>query len=257
MSSPRLTFLGTGTSHGIPVIACNCAVCQSSDPRNQRYRSSVLIEWQGKTLLIDTPPELRLQLVRAKVSHLDAILYTHTHADHVFGMDDVRVFSARQGAALPVYGMPRSLADLQRQFFYVFTETPMGGGKPQLDLRSIEPLDQPFVAAGVPVQPIPVWHGPTPVLGYRFADVAYVTDTNNIPEASLALLQGLDVLVLDALRYRSHPTHYSVSEALAIVERLRPRQTYFTHMCHDLDHAETCRQLPPGVQLAYDGLVLE
>ena len=256
MSSPRLTFLGTGTSHGIPVIACSCAVCQSSDPRNQRFRSSVLIEWQGKTLLIDTPPELRLQLVRAKVSHLDAILYTHTHADHIFGLDDVRVFSGRQHAPLPVYGMARSLENLQRQFFYIFTETPMGGGKPQLDLQTIEPLDQPFRAADVSVQPIPVWHGPTPVLGYRFGDVAYVTDTNNIPEASLGLLQGLDILVLDALRHRTHPTHYSISEALAVVEQLKPRQTYFTHMCHDLDHAETGRQLPPSVQLAYVGLVL-
>ncbi len=257
MNSVRLTFLGTGTSHGIPVIGCTCAVCQSSDPRNQRFRASVLIEWQGKTLLIDTPPELRLQLVRAKVTHLDALLYTHTHADHIFGLDDVRVFSGRQCAPLPVYGMPQSLENLQRQFFYVFTETPMGGGKPRLDLRKINPLDQPFEAEGVPVQPVPVWHGPTPVLGYRFGDVAYVTDTNDIPEASLALLQGLDVLVLDALRQQAHPTHFSIPEALAIVERLKPRRTYFTHMCHDVDHEKTNRQLPPGIQLAYDGLILE
>jgi phosphoribosyl 1,2-cyclic phosphate phosphodiesterase len=250
----QLTFLGTGTSHGIPVIGCPCAVCRSSDPHNQRYRPSVLIEWAGKTILIDTPPELRLQLLRAEVRHLDALLYTHTHADHLFGLDDVRVFNQRSGHATPVYGSRETLANLRRQFFYVFTEESVGGGKPQLELRAIDPLDQTVQVAGLPVQPVPVEHGPTTVLGYRFGDLAYVTDTNRIPEVSLARLQGLDVLVLDALREQRHPTHFSLGEALAVVERLAPRQTYFTHICHDLDHAATNRRLPPGVALAYDGL---
>ncbi len=252
----RLTFLGTGTSHGIPVIGCDCPVCQSTNPRNHRYRPSVLVEWRGKIVLIDTPPELRLQLLRAGVGHLDALVYTHTHADHLFGLDDVRIFNTRTGVALPVFGSHRTLENLRRQYFYVFDDGPAAGGKPQLDLNEISPLDRPFVVATLPVQPIPVMHGPTPVLGYRFADVAYVTDTNLIPAASLDLLHDLDVLVLDALRDRPHPTHFSVSEALAVVEKLKPRRTYFTHVCHDLEHEETNRRLPPGVELAYDGLTV-
>lgn len=252
--APHLLFLGTGTSHGVPVIGCACAVCRSDNPRDQRYRPAVLIKWRGVTLLVDTPPELRLQLLRANVTSIDAILFTHTHADHVFGLDDVRVFNQRNGVALPVYGSRETLANLRRQFYYVFADTPEAGGKPQLDLRPIEPLGCPYDAVGVPVQPIPVFHGPTPVLGFRFGDLAYVTDTNNIPEASLARLENLDVLVLDALRDRPHPTHFSLAEALAVVERLRPRRTYLTHICHDLEHDATNRRLPPGVQLAYDGL---
>jgi phosphoribosyl 1,2-cyclic phosphate phosphodiesterase len=253
----RLRFLGTGTSHGIPVIGCPCDVCHSTNPANQRYRPSVLVEWNGKTILVDTPPELRLQLLRERISHVDALLYTHTHADHVFGLDDVRVFNQRSGVALPVYGSKASLANLRQQFFYVFVETPLAGGKPQLDLIEIDPLDQPFPVVGLPVQPVPVWHGPTGVLGFRFGNLAYVTDTNNIPDASLALLQDLDVLILDALRDRPHPTHFSLGEALDVVARLQPRQTYFTHICHDLEHEATNRRLPPGVALAYDGLRID
>lgn len=253
----RLTFLGTGTSHGIPVIGCDCAVCRSPDPRNQRYRPSVLIEWREKRLLVDTPPELRLQLVRAGVRQIDVLLFTHTHADHLFGLDDVRVFNARSGGPLPLYAAPEALDRIRQQFFYVFQDGPLGGGKPQLELVPISPLTAPFSAAGVPVQPIPVLHGTTPVLGFRFGDLAYITDTNRIPDASLPLLQDLDVLVLDSLRWHAHPTHFSIAEALAVVERVRPRQVYFTHICHDLDHERTNRQLPPGVELAYDGLVVE
>ncbi len=252
----ELTFLGTGTSHGIPVIGCACAVCRSGDPRNQRYRPAVLVRWRGQTFLVDTPPELRLQLLRAGVDHLDALFYTHTHADHIFGLDDVRVFNQRFGRPLPVHGSPETLANLRRQFFYVFVETPPAGGKPQLELKPIEPLDQSFIVAGVPVQPVPVLHGTTTVLGFRFGDLAYVTDTNGIPEASLAHLANLDVLILDALRHQPHPTHFSLSEALAVVERLQPRRAYLTHICHDLDHEATNRDLPPGVELAYDGLVV-
>src|SRR5262249_8408699 len=198
----QLTFLGTGTSHGIPVIGCSCAVCLSPDPRNQRYRPSVLIEWRGKTVLIDTPPELRLQLLRAGVRHLDALLFTHTHADHLFGLDDVRVFNARSGDALPVYGTAEVLERIRQQFFYAFIETPLAGGKPQFDLRPIDARSTSVDVVGLPVEPVPVLHGPTPVLGFRFADVAYVTDTNEIPAVSMRRLDGLAVLVLDALRDR-------------------------------------------------------
>ncbi len=253
----RLTFLGTGTSHGVPVIGCACAVCRSTDPRNRRYRPSVLVQRRGQTILVDTPPELRLQLLRAEVTRLDAILYTHTHADHLFGLDDVRVFSGHTASGLPVFGSRQTLENLRRQFYYVFIETPAAGGKPRLDLHAIEPLDRPFVVAGLDVQPVPVLHGTTPVLGFRFGNLAYVTDTNQIPPASLELLRELDVLVLDALRDRPHPTHFSLSEALEVVAELGPRRTYFTHICHDLDHAATNRRLPPGVELAYDGLIVD
>jgi phosphoribosyl 1,2-cyclic phosphate phosphodiesterase len=253
----QLTFLGTGTSHGIPVIGCGCAVCTSSDPHNRRYRPSVVVDWRGKRILVDTPPELRLQLLRAEVTHLDGLLFTHTHADHLFGLDDVRVFNARSGEALSVYGTAEVLDRIRQQFFYAFVDTPLAGGKPQLNLRPIQLTDRPFDVAGLPVQPIPVLHGPTPVLGFRFGNVAYVTDTNHVPEASYALLQDLEVLVLDALRERPHPTHFSVAEALAVVDRVKPRRAYFTHICHDLDHETTNRRLPAGVELAYDGLRVE
>ncbi len=251
-----LRFLGTGTSHGIPVIGCACAVCQSTDPRNSRYRPSVLVSWRGRTILVDSPPELRLQLLRAGTTSLDAILFTHTHADHVFGLDDVRVFNQRSGIALPIYGSPESLGNLRRQFFYAFTDTQLGGGKPQLDLRTIDPLDRQFEVEGLPIQPVPVKHGATTVLGFRFGDLAYVTDTNHIGPGSLALLQNLDVLILDALREGRHPTHFSVGEAISVVERLRPKRAFFTHICHDLDHETTNRRLPSGIELAYDDLVL-
>jgi phosphoribosyl 1,2-cyclic phosphate phosphodiesterase len=208
-------------------------------------------------MLIDSPPELRLQLLRAATTRLDALLFTHTHADHVFGLDDVRVFTQREGKALPVYATAESLANLRRQFSYVFTPTQAAGGKPQLDLRIIDPIDRPFEVAGDIVRPVPVLHGTLTVLGFRFDDVAYVTDTNQIPPSSLALLQDLDVLILDALRDSPHPTHFSLAEALAVVELLRPRRTYFTHICHELEHAATNRRLPPGVALAYDDLVVE
>jgi phosphoribosyl 1,2-cyclic phosphate phosphodiesterase len=253
----RLTFLGTGTSHGIPVIGCDCVVCQSPDPRNQRYRPSVLIEQAERTILIDTPPELRLQLLRSGTKQIDALLLTHTHADHIFGLDDVRVFNQRTGKPMPIFASAESLANVRRQFFYAFADGPVGGGKPALDLQAIEPLDSPFEALGVPVQPVPVLHGPTTVLGYRFGRVAYVTDTNFIGPASLDLLGDLDVLVLDALRESWHPTHFSLDEALEVIRQLRPARSFLTHICHDVDHQTVSRRLPPNVELAYDTLVVE
>lgn len=253
----RVEFLGTGTSDGVPVVGCGCAVCKSENPKNRRYRPAILVEWQGKRLLVDTPPELRLQLLRAGVGDLDALLYTHTHADHLFGLDDVRAITRRQGRPLPVYGSALTLERLQQQYDYIFVGPPVGGGKPSVDLHEIAPLDKVFRAADRPVQPIPVLHGHLPILGYRFGGVAYLTDTSAIPESSFPLLKNLDVLILDALRERPHPTHFSLDEALAAVRRIAPRRAYFTHICHDLDHDRTNERLPPSVQLAYDGLVVE
>jgi phosphoribosyl 1,2-cyclic phosphate phosphodiesterase len=255
----RVTFLGTGTSHGVPMIGCDCAVCSSKDPRNQRYRSSVWVEvTRGdvtRSLLIDTATELRLQARRADLRRVDAVLFTHAHADHVGGLDDVRRFNELQAASIPCFGNAETVGALRRQYSYAFEAGQLGGGKPLLDLGVVEP-GVAFTAADVAVLPIGVRHGSLAILGYRIGDFAYVTDVSDLPVASLDSLAGLDLLVLGALRWRTHPTHLSVDQALAVVERLRPRRTLFTHICHDLDHAATCEVLPASVTLAYDGLSL-
>lgn len=246
-------FLGTGTSHGVPMIGCDCPVCTSGNPRNQRTRCSVLVECGGARLLIDTPPELRLQLVREGISCADAVLFTHAHADHIFGLDDVRRFNDVLCTALPCYGSRETLATIRRAFDYVFVTTQIGGGKPLLDLV---PVDGPFVIEGVEVVPVPVLHGKMSVLGYRIGDFAYVTDCSNIPPGSAALLRELDTLVLGVLRPRPHETHFSLSEGLAVVDELKPKRAFFTHISHRLEHERTNDVLPPGVELAYDGLVV-
>ena len=252
---PRLTFLGSGTSNGIPVIGCDCAVCRSDDPRDKRTRPSVVIEQDGARVLVDTTPELRLQMVREGIPSVDAIVFTHEHADHIYGLDDVRVFSMRQRRAMPVYGPARVLEKLKQSFAYIFVEGPTtGGGRPQIELI---PIDGPFEAGGIPFEPIQVWHGDLPVMAYRVGDLAYVTDVSRIDPPAMERLRGLDVLVLDALRERPHPTHFSVAEAVAVVEELKPRRTYLTHICHDMGHAQMEGKLPAGVELAYDGLVVE
>ncbi|HEX2923994.1 MAG TPA: MBL fold metallo-hydrolase [Chloroflexota bacterium] len=248
-----LTFLGTGTSHGVPAIGCRCPVCTSDDPRNNRYRCSILLQYGGHNVVVDTATEFRLQAIRIGLDRLDAVLFTHSHADHIGGLDDLRSFSDRLGAAIPCYGSAECLDDIRHRFDYIFKETQLGGGKPRLDMH---PVDGPFELFGLRIVPVPVYHGRLLVLGFRFGRTAYVTDCNSIPEGSEEMLKGLDVLVLDALRWRSHPTHFNVEEALAEVAKLRPRHTYFTHLTHDLDHATTNAQLPQGVELAYDGLTL-
>lgn len=251
----RVTILGSGTSNGVPVVGCDCAVCQSPDPRDKRTRPSALIQVGDRRVLIDTATELRLQLVREQVPTIDAIAYTHEHADHIYGLDDVRVFSLRRRQAVPVYAPLRVLDALRRSFSYIFAEGPMtGGGRPQLELIEI---DGPFEAAGIRFEPIPVWHGETPINAYRVGDFGYVTDVSRIDPPSMARLRDLDALVLDALRERPHPTHYSLTEALAVVEELRPCRAYFTHIAHDMGHAATEAKLPPGVHLSYDGLTIE
>ncbi|HEY3083296.1 MAG TPA: MBL fold metallo-hydrolase [Chloroflexota bacterium] len=252
----RLVVLGSGTSNGVPVIGCDCPVCRSPDPRDKRTRPSVLVQVGGSRVLVDTTPELRLQLVRENVPTVDAIVFTHEHADHIYGLDDVRVFSMRERRAVPVFGPARTLAAIRRSFAYIFAEGPsIGGGRPQLDLREV---DGPFEPApGVPFEPIPVWHGAMPVNAYRIGDLAYVTDVNRIDPGALDRLRNLDVLILDALRERPHPTHYSVAEALEVVAELKPARTYLTHICHDMGHADMDGKLPPGVELAYDGLAVE
>lgn len=249
----KITFLGTGTSHGVPMIACECPVCTSPDPRNHRMRCAILLEHNDARVLVDTPPELRLQAVRAGLKRLDAVLFTHSHADHVFGLDDVRRFNDLQGGALPCYANELTLRDLRRIFEYVFVPTQAGGGKPRLDLR---PLNGAFELFGLPVRPLTVMHGELPITAYRFGNAAYVTDVSFLPEAAEKHLRGLDLLILDALRYRPHATHFSIAQALEVVERLQPRRALFTHLCHDVEHAAAAAQLPAGVELAYDGLAV-
>lgn len=257
MTAGRVTFLGTGTSHGVPMIGCQCAVCRSTDPRDARLRPSIYLEVPGRAhLLVDTGTDLRQQALRHGIRRVDAVLITHSHADHVMGLDEVRRFNAIQGGtAIPFYANAIAWETLRRSFFYVFDGEPrQGGGIP---LVRPHVVDGPFVAAGVRVVPVPIFHGRLPILGFRIGRFAYLTDTNRIPDESWPLLDGVDTLVLDALRDKPHPTHFTIDEALAVVDRLRPRQTYFTHMGHELAHVATNARLPRGVELAYDGLVID
>jgi phosphoribosyl 1,2-cyclic phosphate phosphodiesterase len=252
----RVLFLGTGTSHGVPMIGCDCPVCRSSDPRDTRCRSSIYIECDdGLRVLVDTTTDLRQQALRYDVRQVDAILFTHSHADHVMGLDDVRRYNWISGQPMPIYAEAGTLADLRRIFGYVFSsDAPRGGGVPKLCLWTI---GGPFCLGRQHIVPVPVQHGPWRVLGFRLGAFAYLTDCNGIPPTSLALLGGLDTLVLDALRRRPHPTHFTIEEAVAVARQIGARQTYFTHIAHELGHAEVSAELPEGMALAYDGLTLE
>jgi phosphoribosyl 1,2-cyclic phosphate phosphodiesterase len=238
------------------MIGCACAVCRSSDPRDKRLRPSIYVDVPGRAgILVDTSSDLRQQALTHGITRVDAVLITHSHADHVMGLDEIRRFNHMQGGSIPFFANEVAWETLRKTFFYVFDGVPrLGGGIPRIEPRSI---DGPFSIAGVHVVPVALWHGRMPILGFRFGSFAYLTDCNSIPDASWPLLQGLDTLVLDALRDKPHTTHFTVAEALAVVERLQPRRTYFTHMGHDLGHAATNARLPPGVELAYDGLVLD
>lgn len=251
----RVTFLGTGTSHGVPAIGCRCTTCLSDDPHDHRWRPSILIELRGgAAVLVDTSPDLRAQALAFAISRIDAILYTHAHADHLLGLDDIRRFNEMQGGPISCYADRATLAELRRTFAYAFRAVGPGGGIPRVTLFAVE---GPFSLGGAEIVPVPVMHGTQPILGFRVGSFAYLTDCSAIPASSWPLLYGVRVLALDALRERRHPTHFSLAEALAIVDRLRPERTWLTHICHDLPHAETSARLPAGVMLAYDGLKVE
>ncbi len=250
----KLTFLGTGTSTGVPTVGCTCRVCTSSAPHDKRTRPSVLLEYSGRTVVIDTTPDFRAQALREKIERVDAIVFTHAHADHVLGLDDVRPFYFRQKTPIPVYADTRCMESLRRIFTYIFDQTYAYGGILRVDPRLI---DGPFDLWEERLTPLSVLHGNLPVLGFRFQKAAYVTDFSTIPEETLPMLEGLDVLILDALRYRPHPTHSTIEHSLELVERLQPARAYFTHIAHELNHEETNAKLPPNVQLAYDGLEIE
>jgi len=251
----HVTILGSGTSSGVPMIGCTCAVCRSTDPRDTRTRPSIFVDVEGgPNILVDTSTDLRQQALAHGINRVDAIVFTHSHADHVMGLDDSRRFSQMQKGPIPCYADARTCEALRRSFFYVFDPAAdKGGGLPQIALTTIT---GPFSIGSVGLVPVPVLHGSRAILGFRFGNFAYLTDCSKVPDESWPLIEGLDILILDALRHRPHPTHFTVAEALDVVARVKPRQTYLTHICHDLPHAKTNAALPASVELAYDGLRL-
>jgi phosphoribosyl 1,2-cyclic phosphate phosphodiesterase len=250
-----LTVLGSGTSMGVPTIGCDCAVCRSTDPHDKRTRPSVMIEYGGKVVLIDTTPDFREQAIREHITHIDAVLYTHTHADHLLGIDDLRPLSfLHKPNKLPLYAQPEAAEFIRKMFSYIFDANYKFGGLPRVELRPIAGTVNLF---GAHFEPVAVIHGETEICGFRFGSSAYLTDHSEIPERSYTQLQNLDILFLDALRYKPHPTHSTVETALKIVERVKPQRAFFTHICHDLPHEATNATLPPNVRLSYDGMKLE
>jgi phosphoribosyl 1,2-cyclic phosphate phosphodiesterase len=255
----RLTLLGTGTSMGVPQIGCSCPVCTSDDPRDRRTRTAALVEHEGARLLIDTPPELRLQLLTAGVGHVDAVLYTHLHADHVHGIDDLRSFSLLRQGDLPLYGPAETMAHLQTRFAYIFDDgvVPIPGtSKPRLVPHVLTP-DTAATIAGIPVLALRFEHGHAEVFGYRFGPVAYLTDVKRVPDAAIAALAGVEVLVLNALWHRPHPTHLSIEEAVATARQIGAERTYLTHLTHETAHRDLLHDLPAGIEPGYDGLTVD
>jgi len=238
----------------VPTIGCSCAVCRSTDPHDRRTRPSVLIEYSGKFVLIDTTPDFREQAIREGIHQLDAVLYTHTHADHILGIDDLRPLSFRRSSGIPLYARPEAAEFLRNMFRYIFDANYKFGGIAKVELRTINGVMELF---GARFEPVTVIHGDAEIYGYRFGSAAYLTDHSEIPEASFNQLQDLDILFLDALRDKPHPTHSTVENSLRIVERLQPKRAFFTHICHDLPHEATNARLPDTVRLSYDGMKLE
>jgi phosphoribosyl 1,2-cyclic phosphate phosphodiesterase len=247
-----IKFLGTGTSQGVPVIACNCNVCTSSDYRDKRLRSSILLTEKGKNIVIDTGPDFRFQMLRAKVNHLEAVLYTHAHKDHIAGLDDIRAFNYFQGTAIDVFGDYLVQEALKREFYYIFAEHKYPG-IPKINLRDV--TDQSFFVGNIGVQPIDIMHFKLPIKGYRFGDFTYLTDVKSVSESSVNKIKGTKTLVVNALQREAHISHFTLEEAINFASRIGADHTYLTHISHRLGlHEEVSKELPPGIHLAYDGL---
>lgn len=251
----KITFLGTGTSQGVPVIGCRCEVCTSLDYRDKRLRSSVHISIDGKSLVVDTGPDFRQQMLREGIRQLDGVLFTHGHRDHVAGLDDVRAYNFLQGIDMPLFAVKDVLAQIKSEFYYAFQEQKYPG-IPQLQLNEID--GRPFAVAGINVHPLPVWHMKLPVLGFRIGNFSYITDANQIPDSTYELLRGTDTLVLNALQREKHISHFNLEEALIVTKKIGARRTYFTHISHKLGlHQAVSAELPESVALAHDGLTIE
>jgi phosphoribosyl 1,2-cyclic phosphate phosphodiesterase len=251
----KITFLGTGTSQGIPLIGCQCVVCRSSDAKDKRTRTSILVEVNGKTIVVDCGPDFRQQFLRENILKLDAVLMTHEHKDHLAGLDEVRAFNYLQKKAMPVYATERVQLAIKREYAYIFEE-PSYPGIPKIDLHTIGL--QNFSVEGIPVVPIEVMHHQLPVHGFRFGNFTYITDANFISPKEKEKIKGSEVLVLNALRREPHISHYTLAQALELIEELKPKQAYLTHISHQLGlHEEVEKELPVGVNIAYDGLVVE
>jgi phosphoribosyl 1,2-cyclic phosphate phosphodiesterase len=249
-----LTVLGSGTSMGVPTIGCTCRVCSSSDPHDQRTRPSIMLQYGGRCVLIDTTPDFRQQAIREKIRRVDAILYTHAHADHILGLDDVRPLSFRSENKIPLFAHEATATAIEGIFRYIFDANYKYGGIARVEMKRIDGAVELF---GARFEPIEILHGDTTIHGFRFGRAAYLTDFSEIPPESMPRLRDLDVLFLDALRRNPHPTHSTLENSLRLVNELKPKQAFFTHMSHDLAHEETNRNLPPHVRLAHDGLKLE
>ncbi|MGD2109524.1 MAG: MBL fold metallo-hydrolase [Phycisphaerae bacterium] len=249
----EVIILGSGTSHGVPMIGCRCEVCTSDDPYDNRSRPSIFVKTGGLSVLIDTGPDLRSQCLANDIDRLDAVLFTHHHADHVTGLDDMRRFNWIMGGPVRLYGTERTLQNIERMFRYAFEHAPDSPhDRPQFELHTVD--HEPFEIDGRRIVPIPLLHGKLPVLGFRFGDFAYCTDCSEIPDKSMALLRDLDVLVLEALRHTPHPAHFNLEQAIEAAKRIGAGRTYLTHIAHQISHAEVSRTLPDGIQLAHDGL---
>jgi len=250
----KITFLGTGTSYGVPMVGCECRVCTSDNPKNSRTRSSIFISEGEYNILIDAATELRIQCLRNNVKRLDAVLLTHSHADHVLGFDDLRHFNRKRKTNIPVYGSEETVNNVYRMFSYAFEEVTSNGCKPKVTLI---PIDGNLNLSGMEIIPVDVMHGQERVTAYRFKKFAYVTDVSQIPQDSVEKLKGLDLLIIAALRNIPHEKHFSIEQATKMVSTLKPKQTYFTHIAHEIDHEETDKTLPAGINLAYDGLSID
>ncbi len=257
MTCPPLTitFLGTGTSSGVPMIGCDCAVCTSTDPKDNRLRSSILVESANTSLVVDTGPDFRYQMLRQKVKKLDAVLFTHPHKDHMAGLDDIRAFNFFTKKPIDIYADSLTEEAVRRDFYYAFTDTKYPG-IPELNLNTIS--TEPFLVGDIPVIPIQVWHLKMPVMGFRFGSFTYITDANRIEENEKNKIRGSEILVLNALRRQKHISHFSLGEAIDLVEELQIPEAYFTHLSHQMGlHAEIESELPEQIHLAWDGLNLE
>ena len=249
----KITILGSGTSTGIPMVGCHCQVCDSTDRHDKRTRASIMVEYGAKRILVDTSTDLRGQMLREGIPHIDAVLLTHTHADHIHGIDDLRGFHFIHRRIIPCYGSPETMEKVTRSFAYIFDGLSSEGYSPLMEPITIESAFELFAC---PIIPVPIYHGTLKATGYRFENAAYLTDCSAIPEASQALLQGLDLLIIDALRYSPHPNHFNIEGALQVVQTLRPRRTLLTHLTHEVHHRDGTR-LPAGVEFAYDGMVID